>query len=433
MRISLGSGRARLARAAALSGLLLTLATCSDQASEPGSVGDWVGTIAIEGPTTTVVNESGSVWGAAGHLVEELSIGVEEGADEYMFGMVTTLTATDDRIFVIDVQVPVVREYDHDGQFIANLGRAGEGPGEYGEPAMIAAHEDRVFVGDATGRVEVFAAVGEALESWSSFPARCCGWPIYALDAVTLWAPVKQWLEDADRERRYGVQKVGSDGALGDTVWIPELDYEQTKFQLMEGVETTTPFSPWLVWNPTPSGGLVVGTSDRYRFEMHHVDGTTTVVERSWDPVSVPAEHREYERLKTIAGRRRLNQIPPQWDGAEMPDHKPAYRTLIPTASGEIWVLRIGPSERQADCVEDPSTAELRELFERPCWKDAMSADVFGSDGRYLGNVELPELPWADGSSLAIDGDRVVASVIDEQGIVKVKRYRLRIPGVGTD
>jgi len=46
----------------------------------------WVGTITTEDKVTTVINESGSVWGGTATLVEEASIGVETGAPEYMFG-----------------------------------------------------------------------------------------------------------------------------------------------------------------------------------------------------------------------------------------------------------------------------------------------------------------------------------------------------------
>ena len=51
---------------------------------------------------TTVVNESGSVWGGTARLVEEMSIGVDIGADEYMFGHVYSVAAHDDRIYVLD-------------------------------------------------------------------------------------------------------------------------------------------------------------------------------------------------------------------------------------------------------------------------------------------------------------------------------------------
>ena len=54
----------------------LSLAACATQEDANGA---WVGTTTTEGNVTTVVNESGSVWGGTATLVEEASIGVESG------------------------------------------------------------------------------------------------------------------------------------------------------------------------------------------------------------------------------------------------------------------------------------------------------------------------------------------------------------------
>jgi hypothetical protein len=96
--------------AALLAVSTISTAACSAGSSTADDAGTWVGTITTEGNVTTVVNESGSVWGGDAELVEEASIGVELGDDAYMLGYVSSLLVTDDRIFVGDMQVPVVRE-----------------------------------------------------------------------------------------------------------------------------------------------------------------------------------------------------------------------------------------------------------------------------------------------------------------------------------
>ncbi len=75
--------------AAAPAGFLLGyLVVATTGCSEPeiagaADAGAWVGAFTTEGNVTTVVNESGSLWGAPATLVEEASIGVVEGADEF--------------------------------------------------------------------------------------------------------------------------------------------------------------------------------------------------------------------------------------------------------------------------------------------------------------------------------------------------------------
>jgi len=82
--------------------MLAVLATaCGPQESSPEADTTWVGTITTEGDVTTVINESGSVWGGTARLVEEASIGVESGPEEHMLGQITALYATDDEIYVL--------------------------------------------------------------------------------------------------------------------------------------------------------------------------------------------------------------------------------------------------------------------------------------------------------------------------------------------
>jgi len=196
--------------------LALSLTTCASQEDAAGDDGTWVGTITTEGGVTRVVNESGSVWGGTALLVEELSIGVASGADEYMFGSIDAIYADDERIYVADSQVPMVRVYDHDGAFITNIGRRGEGPGEYSYPGPITAAADgRVFVLDARhARVNVYAPDGEPLDTWPGTVSICCTWPMFLLGGPErLWVPGQERYDPENPiDRTFGFQAIGPEG-----------------------------------------------------------------------------------------------------------------------------------------------------------------------------------------------------------------------------
>jgi hypothetical protein len=71
-----------------------------------------------------------------------------------------------------------------------------------------------------------------------------------------------------------------------------------------------------------------------------------------------------------------------------------------------------------------------------PCWHDQPIFDVFGADGRYLGEAEAPEALAAAPSLTAmlrtqpfVDDRMLLAVVEDEAGTIVVKRYRLLLPG----
>ena len=103
-------------RRGTLLAILVLAIACSPDAPQLDPGGTWVGTITTEGNVTTVVNKSGSVWGGEAQLVEEMSIGVDIGEDEYMLGHIANIYATDELLYLTDTQEPSVRVYDTDGR-----------------------------------------------------------------------------------------------------------------------------------------------------------------------------------------------------------------------------------------------------------------------------------------------------------------------------
>ena len=162
--------------------LVLLLSACmpSEPTGKTGA-GTWVGTITTEGNVTTVVNESGSVWGGTATLVEEASIGVDVGDEPYLLGNVVGVGVAGARIFVLDAQVFRVRVYDYEGAHLMDMGGEGDGPGEFRGPSGLAVGAQRVYVRDRrTGRITVFSTEGELVDTWPA-PRLQQGVPIIAI------------------------------------------------------------------------------------------------------------------------------------------------------------------------------------------------------------------------------------------------------------
>jgi len=98
---------------------------------------------------------------------DELSIGVKEGSDDYMFGLIQDV-CTDDHlnIYVLDGLKKRVAKYDKDGNFKLSFGEGGEGPGQFDAPQAIAFYENKIYVLDFF-KIHIFSHDGEYL---SSFP-----------------------------------------------------------------------------------------------------------------------------------------------------------------------------------------------------------------------------------------------------------------------
>jgi hypothetical protein len=400
---------------------------CSSRPRDTRAEGTWVGTVTTDGNVTTVVNEGGSMWGGTATLVEEASIGVEAGADEYMFGFINSLYANDDRMVILDEHTNIVREYDHAGQFLFNVGGEGQGPGEYTDAIILTMDSaGRTFVFDIGNyRLTEYAPSGGYVTSWRIPDFGCCAWIMHPQPLGLLWVPVAEVDRDT-RERRYGARLYGGEGPVGEVMWVPEIEFEAATHEA-DGREIPAPFSARVIWYPTPEGGIIAGANDRYRFEVVHPDGSKTAVERIVAPTPIDSAEREWQRRLTVATwRGRLENW--DWDGAEMPQHKPAFRWFTPAVSGEIWVSRDIGSERLSDCTEDPLEEYSGETSIRPCFRAVYAADVFDSDGRFLGEVELPELrPFVMYANEKV----VIGYVEDEAGTIMLKRYRLVLPGRG--
>jgi len=417
----------------------LAAASCGVREDAPDSDSTWVGTITTEGNVTTVINESGSVWGGTATLVEEASIGVEAGADDYMLGDLASVAATDERIYLLDTQPATVRVYDLAGVHLFDIGSEGQGPGEISRPmSMVIDAAGRVLVRDAGNhRMTVFSPDGELIDTWQ-LPG---GFSTSAESVPTpdglVYLPQSVGRDPDTRRMILGMTPYGPDGTAGEPMPQPRPDFEALTFPPIEqssaggGRRITTlsvPFTPRAMVEMSPVGAWVVGVSDRYRFEVRRFDGTTLAVERRMQPVAVSPAEADWRRESTTASARTRD---PEWtwNGPDIPDHKPYFDQLHADQSGRVWVHRSGPSTYYEDCSQAPGYRALQGDAEpQPCWRAETLYDLFDVNGRYLGEVEFPP-GYAPHSETFIRDDLLLLSGEDDSGTIMVKRYRLVLPG----
>lgn len=413
--------------------LLAASVACSPGSPATGADGTWVGTITTEGDVTTVVNESGSMWGGNAELVEEASIGVELGAEEYMFGNyydIAGLAATGDTLYLIDQSVPIVRRYTFDGQFLGDIGGEGDGPGEYRFPNAIAVSGDgRVFVRARNRRrIAVYSSEGDYLDE-HPMPLIRNEISLAVTDAGVPYGPQLADEKWANGESVFHMLAHGPDGPFGPPRVPPRYDVDPPFIYGPEGGRVRIRHAPDYVWRMTAAGEMIGGASNSYRFSRTTAASVTTRIERIVEPV--PISEREQD-----ATRRRLDAfVERQWGNARAwpnPRTKPAFVRFIPTESGELWVLRLGVSEPRPDCESNPE-----DQYSSHCWYDTFILDAFDQEGRYLGEITIPQgttpamLTFAQGymDRLAIvRGDLVILRAVDQLDTVMVKRYRLVLP-----
>jgi hypothetical protein len=89
--------------------VILIAVACGGESENQGGA-EWRATIDTVGDTIVVRTTSGSVWGDTATLVAEVTIGVLDGADEYVIGEPRSIAVSSEgTIYLLDTQVPVLR------------------------------------------------------------------------------------------------------------------------------------------------------------------------------------------------------------------------------------------------------------------------------------------------------------------------------------
>jgi len=349
-----------------------------------------------------------TAWGAA-TVVEELSIGVESGPDEYMFGSIRGIAVgAEGVIYVADGRPTIVRTYDSDGVFLRDIGRQGQGPGEFvSAPGLGVLPSGMLVTRDPRGsRVSFFSSGGEYLDSFPVVP----GVRTLIIDRE---GNIYVQLFEGDVELvKYSIE--GEE--LGRVTFPPQDMAGASTFVLGSGEGGIFPFptetrSAW-----SPLAYLVTGRNDVYDIELRKPEGTVHLT-REVAPVPVGGEeHAEWEAFRqTLVERARARSRDTEYE--PIPEVKPFFRQLYVGEDGRIWVFRYVAAEKRDDIEPLPDRPERPLLT----WREPWTYDVFDPDGTFLGSVVVP-----DGlQPFVFRGEQIWGSLTDDDGVERVVRLRV--------
>lgn len=349
-----------------------------------------------------------TAWGEA-TVVEELGIGVESGPDEYMFGSIRGIAVgSDGAVYVADGQPTIVRMYDSDGTFVRNIGRQGQGPGEFvSAPGLGVLPSGTLVTRDPRGsRVSLFLDGGEYLDSFPVVP----GGRMLTIDRE---GNVYVQLFEGDVVLvKYSIE--GEE--LGRVTFPPQDMAGASTFGLGSGEGNIFPFptetrSAW-----SPLGYLVTGRNDVYDIELRKPEGAVHLT-RDVAPVPVGGEeHAEWEAFRqTLVERARARSRDTEYE--PIPEVKPFFRRLYVGDDGRIWIFRYVAAEKRDDIEPLPDRPERPLLT----WREPWTYDVFDPDGTFLGAVVVPEglQPYV------FRGEQIWGSLTDDDGVERVVRLRV--------
>jgi hypothetical protein len=379
----------------------------------------------------TIVKTAGPPrYRAVATVVPELRIGMVDGPPEYLFGApFGVLLQKDGSIVVIDyaggnsIGAATVRRYDRNGKFIRNIGRNGEGPGEYRGPTGLAELTDgKLAISDpGLRRITTYSATGDVVSTWST---ASYSYPVRGVDHLRAGPDGTVYMRYSDRVDRnspplLGVVRFNANGTVRDTLRPPTLpSFDPPRLSVAASptytVSRGVPFWPSGIWTFSPQGHFITAITNRYAIDINQ-DGRVTSIRRVVPPVTLSDREREEQREYV---RDYLRFYGP-FNGSvpEVPRTKPYFKFLSVFEDGRIWAALSTPSER----YEPPEQLNGGKPMPPLRWREPNLFDVFEADGTYVGQVSVPY----DVVLRTVRGDVAWGYVRGDEDVPLIVRYRI--------
>jgi hypothetical protein len=387
-------------------------------------------------------------------LVHDLTIGVVDGAEEYMFTRVNDLLLKKDgSIIVADLgpgqgpaSKPSVKQFDSQGKYVRTIGRVGQGPGEFiTHSGIVELRDGKLALRDMAGhRINTYTAAGEPVDTW----------PL-GTGARSFGLRRRLVVDTAGILNAYGagglaphVVRMWPDGRVIDTqeVRMELAGLEPVRLRAFpqgRGSGTPVPYYPAPAWTFSPLGYLITVRTDRYAIDLRIPPSSgarqeptlrgpgALVAPRVWRPgdpivsirrttapVRISTAERSARRSAIETSMREANPTW-RWNGPEIPQTKPPIRGIFAGDDGTIWVqVSVASEPHVPDRVGDPTAG----IFAAVPFLEPSVYDVFEPNGTYVGQVRAPDRTVL----LVLKRDVVWGVHRGEDDVNTVRRFRVQ-------
>jgi hypothetical protein len=293
------------------------------------------------------------------HLVfkEDLSIGVKEGDENYMFGQRVYFNMDEaGHIYVTDWDRKRIQKFGSDGKYLQSIGRAGQGPGEFHNvwtPEFD--KEGNLYVVDiAQKRISFFSPAGSCLKQ-IAFPSIEVSGPLYFTASQNIVTTLtKLQMDDAAGSKWEAVIGLYDPGfhlltEFGrSTGWSKPLAArsEDAIARSWADMMTDMAFAPSSFYALAPNGEIYYGDSRSYEIKVFSPEGKPArIIRKDYDPIPVTEADKDAfrENMKTEF----LRFMPAQFEASKkkalhlirFPKAKPAYKEFTVDDNGRLFVI----------------------------------------------------------------------------------------------
>ncbi len=296
--------------------------------------------------TAGIAEGQSGAWSIGPNPSLQIGAGVRGPADQ-LGRVIAAQRLSDGSVAILDAMLPAVRVYDERGRHVRDLGRSGDGPGEFRVPLSLVVEGDTILVLDNHGRVIRFSAGGAALRTERTvveglFDVRFNGvhggllpdGSVLVLGRERLFGRVT-----GEYRQTIGLMRLPR-ASTPDTIGWFAADSIRTD---REGVPVPRPYTPigGLLWTATANRIFVV-TADRPTLHSFAHDGSDARrVPIPLSPRSVTEADVEDSAAEVLrrAGTANDRRVIAEWvDGLPRSGTTPLVRSVVAGPQDEVWL-----------------------------------------------------------------------------------------------
>lgn len=323
---------------------------------------EWKGKIETVDGISVVHNFQDDVFKSI-EFVVDLSIGVDEGNEDYMFSYPVDIDSdSKGNIYILDFKETTIKKYDDKGIFIKYIGREGQGPGEFESPyGFCISNKDFIYIADFMSRkIEAFNCEGEYQKSINAKDAIEQILIDNNEDLILNYHSVK---EEGKSTRR--ISKIGIYDSQEDRIF----DFfakEKTLFRRIQSREFTI-ILPYERFNNDSKGNIYVGTVNNYEISVYSPKGKLLFkFSKDYKPIPRDQEIKK-KAIKQLSGRGLPIDIS---EYEKLIEYYPIFDSISCDEKNRIWVgLYQPPKEYQTI--------------------ESSYFDVFSSEGKYIFTTKI--------------------------------------------
>lgn len=333
-------------------------------------------------------------------FIVDLSIGEEEYDENYMFSRPREIDAdTKGNVYVLDSEEQTIKKYNLQGKHIKNIGRGGEGPGEFQRPGHLCISEQgNIFVADwMTRKIHEFNLDGEFQRA--TYLDRLDQISITNDEELIIGA---KYPEEGQRNEIRYFYKVGKYDQQKDEM-LDFYSQKQMRTARVSDGTFTFEYPVFVKWDINSQNHIVIATANKYEMNVFTPEGGLLFkfnLDRKPIPVKDEAKRKISEILKRIRS------------GLGIDD--PEVRKIV-----EYYAL--------FSCISIDEKDRIWVEHYEPFWRDKprteTSYDVFSSDGKFLFSTQIDKNVYP---KLIFKNGYIYTLSRDESGYTTALRLRMR-------